>query len=138
GYVIVGVAQLALALAFVATRRLWPASGDEAHADAPRAPLGATLRLPAMLLSAGVFVLYCGLEASTGAWLFTLLHEGRAVATGTAGIAVSIFWGSLMAARIVFGLAHVRGPLSSWLLGCMSAIIVAALVLAVSTHAVMS
>ncbi len=137
GYVIVGAAQLALALAFVATRRRWPTAESAAHAQTPQAPLAATLRLPATSLSACVFILYCGLEASTGAWLFTLLSEGRGTPTATAGTAVSIFWGSLMAARIVFGLVHVRA-LSRWLFGCMSALVVATIALALSEQAFVS
>lgn len=138
GYIIVGIAQLVLASAFVATRRLWPASSSGHDADTPHAPLTQTLRLPATQLSAFVFIVYCGLEASTGAWLFTLLREGRGVPTATAGTAVSIYWGSLMAARIVFGLVHVRGSLSAWLFGCMSAICLATLALALSEHAIVS
>lgn len=138
GYAIVGFAQLVLALAFLATRRLWPATGGVEHAHVAPASLAATLKLPAMLLSACVFILYCGLEASTGAWLFTLLNEGRDVSTATAGTAVSIYWGSLMAARIVFGLMHVRGPLSRWLAGCMTAIVIATAALSAGSNAIVS
>jgi fucose permease len=91
--------------------------------------------LPATILSACVFILYCGLEASTGAWLFTLLTEGRAVSTATAGTAVSVYWGSLMAARVVFGLVHVRGPLSRWLVGCLTAILIGTIALSASSQA---
>lgn len=129
GYLIVGVAQLVLAAGFVATRHLWPSDAGSNGGDASPVPLVATLRLPATMLSGLVFILYCGLEASTGAWLYTLLHEGRQVDTATAGTAVSVFWGSLMAARVVFGLVHVRGRLSRWLFGAMLAIVLATLAL---------
>lgn len=135
GYFIVGIAQLMLAAGFVATGRLWPAEDGGTNEESQRASFAATLKLPAMLLSAIVFVLYCGLEASTGAWLYTLLHEGRGVDTATAGTAVSVFWGSLMAARIVFGLVNVRGPLSRWLFGMMFAIVIATLTLQASNEA---
>ena len=127
GYLIVGVAQIVLALGFVATRRLWPVESGNEDAGAARAALGETLRLPATLLSAAVFILYCGLEASSGAWLYTLLHEGHDISTASAGAAVSLFWGSLMAARIVFGLVHVAGPVARWLAGCMSVALLATL-----------
>jgi fucose permease len=126
GYLIVGVAQLLLTAGFVASRDLWPAEGG--NADTPGAGLASlaeTLRLRATVLSAVVFILYCGLEASTGAWLFTLLHEGRNVSTAAAGAAVSLFWGSLMAARIVFGLVRVQPPLSRWLFVAMIASLLA-------------
>lgn len=138
GYALVGIAQLMLALAFVATRRIWPATGSDEHTQFGRASLAATLKLAPTQLSVCVFILYCGLEASTGAWLFTLLREGRNVPTATAGTAVSIFWGSLMAARVVFGLVDVRGPLPRWLIGCMTAILLATVTLSASSRPAMS
>jgi fucose permease len=135
GYLIVGAAQLLLAAGFVASRNFWPAGNGNAHAPGePAAPLAETLRLRATMLSAIVFILYCGLEASTGAWLFTLLHEGRNVGTAAAGTAVSLFWGSLMAARVVFGLVHVPPPLSRWLVVAMSASLLATLALGFNSN----
>jgi fucose permease len=131
GYLIVGVAQLVLAAGFVATRNLWPRESDAGESQGvAAASLGETLKLPATVISAIVFIVYCGLEASTGAWLFTLLHEGRDVSTGAAGAAASSFWGSLMAARIVFGLVPVRAPLSRWLFAAIIAVLLATLALA--------
>jgi fucose permease len=135
GYFLVGAAQIVLAAGFALTRRQWPAEDAQADSHVSRASFTATLRLPATILSALVFIVYCGLEASTGAWLFTLLHEGRDVPTATSGSAVSVFWGSLMAARIVFGLVNVRGPLSRWLFGSMIAIVIATVALAADERA---
>jgi len=138
GYVIVGLAQLALAACFSISRHLWPSAAAGTHQEGPRATLGETLRLRATRISALVFILYCGLEASTGVWLFTLLREGRGVDTAIAGTAVSIFWGALMLSRIVFGLVHVRGPLARWLFGCMSAILVATIALGMTSNQFLS
>jgi fucose permease len=138
GYLVVGAAQIVLATGFLATRRLWPAEEAAVSSNASRATLTSTLKLRATQLSALVFVLYCGLEASTGAWLYTLLREGRNVDTATSGTAVSVFWGSLMAARIVFGLVNVRGKLSRWLFGSMIAILIATIALSVDPHASIS
>jgi fucose permease len=134
GYLIVGVAQLCLAGGFVASRHLWPPESGNADTQGAPPSLTATLQLRATLLSAVVFILYCGLEASTGAWLYTLLHEGRNVRTGAAGAAVSLFWGSLMAARVVFGLVPAHEPLSRWLFAAMSASLLAALGLSLGSH----
>jgi fucose permease len=119
---------------FVASRHLWPPESGNADTQGAPPSLTATLQLRATLLSAVVFILYCGLEASTGAWLYTLLHEGRNVRTGAAGAAVSLFWGSLMAARVVFGLVPAREPLSRWLFAAMSASLLAALGLSLGSH----
>lgn len=135
GYFIVGVAQLLLAAGFVASRNLWPRDSASANQQSSgAASLGETLKLRVTVLSAIVFILYCGLEASTGAWLFTLLHEGRNVSTAAAGAAVSSFWGSLMAARIVFGLVAVRAPLSRWLFAAMSISLLATVGLGFALH----
>jgi fucose permease len=134
GYLLVGAAQLVLAAGFVASRRLWPAEDSSAQAHDSRASLAETLKLRATALSIAVFVLYCGLEASSGAWLFTLLREGRDVSVAVAGAAVSVFWASLMVARIVFGLVHVSGPVDRWLLACMIVCLLAASALGIATH----
>lgn len=134
GYLFVGIAQLLLACGFVASRHLWPAESGDGDAQATRASLLETLRLRATALSATVFILYCGLEASSGAWLYTLLHEGHEIGTASAGTAVSVFWASLMAARIVFGLVQVAGPVARWLAACMSVCLLAALGLTLVSH----
>ena len=137
GYLVVGLAQLVLAAGFVATRRLWPSAGAEAHAQGYKTTLAQTLRLPATALSAVVFILYCGLEASTGAWLYTLLHQGRDISMASAGAAVSVFWGGLMAARIVFGLVHVS-RIARWLFVSMSVCLLATVGLVFVAHPVAS
>jgi fucose permease len=104
GYVVVASAQVLLALAFLATRTRWPSTGATAASAPPAPPLAATLRLPAARLSVVAFFVYVGLEASAGAWLYSLLHEARGIPTATAGSAASLFWGGLLAARLVFGL----------------------------------
>src|SRR4029453_13996592 len=125
GYRIVAGAQIALALAFAASRSLWPPAttrtdapdaGRAAHADAA-APLrppaagppahgdaAATLRLPAAWLGMTCFVLYVGLEQSAGAWAYSHLTEARGLSTARAGTWVSIFWGGLMAGPVRFAL----------------------------------
>ncbi|HKU13512.1 MAG TPA: MFS transporter [Steroidobacteraceae bacterium] len=134
GYLIVGIAQLVLAAGFLATRHLWPAESSDATAHASRASLMETLRLRATVLSAIVFILYCGLEASSGAWLYTLLHEGHDISTASAGAAVSVFWASLMIARVVFGLVHISGPIARWLAACMSVALLATLSLSFASQ----
>ncbi len=106
GYLAIGAAQLLLAAAFGATLRLWPRPAPRSPADAAAAaPLTATLRLPAARYGALAFFLYLGIEASAGAWLFSLLAEGRGVSMGMAGSAVSLYWGGLLVGRVGFGLA---------------------------------
>ena len=104
GYVAVGVAQMALALAFAGTRRAWAETrADEAgHALEEAAPsIAETLRLPAARLGVLLFVCYTGLELGVGAWAFTLLTEGRGTPTTMAGAWTSLYWVGLTCGRLL-------------------------------------
>jgi fucose permease len=103
GYLIVAVAQLALAGAFTVTADWWPKTGGAAHGadQAAAAPMPATLREGSAWLGIVTFFLYTGVEASIGAWTFTLLTEGRGVPPERAGFVASLFWGSLTAGRVL-------------------------------------
>src|SRR5205085_12527051 len=105
GYAIVALSQLAMAAAFGLTRHRWVAGTTSREpAREPDVPSSRrTLRLPVVWLSVGIFFVYTGLEAAAGTWAFSLFTEGRAIATGEAGLWVSIYWGRLKAGRGLFG-----------------------------------
>jgi fucose permease len=108
GYGIVGVGQIALAVCFGLTRTWWqPAARSALLASAPVAmdasPSRSTLRLPIMWLSMAVFFVYTGLEAAAGTWVFSLFTEARALTSSTAGMWVSVYWGSLTMGRLASG-----------------------------------
>ncbi|HMQ34486.1 MAG TPA: MFS transporter [Chloroflexaceae bacterium] len=104
GYLAVGLGQLALALCFALTRGRWAAHAPaEAHAVRSAVGLRATLALPAVWLSALLFVLYTGLEVSAGQWAYTLFTVGRGVDPALAGQWVALYWGGLTAGRFVAG-----------------------------------
>jgi len=117
GYMIVGGAQLALAGAFAMTAGWWPKTGgtSEGSEDATSAPMRATLREPAVWLGIVTFFIYTGIEASVGAWTYTLLTEGRGVAPEHAGFIASLFWGSLTAGRMLAGTAGGAVPVPTLL-----------------------
>lgn len=114
GYAIVGTAQVALAGCFILTARSWPRSGgaDPASGGAGSATTLATLRVPGTWLGIATFFIYSGVEASIGAWTYTLLTEGRGAAPVEAGVIASLYWGSLTAGRLLAaiggGLVHVE------------------------------
>lgn len=121
-YVVVGSAQLALALTFFLTRRRWvtgTATGQEGAAPVPAARTRDTLRRPAVWLGMLTFFLYTGVEAVTAQWSYSLLTLGRGVPEGAAGLFVSLYWGSLMVGRILFGAVANRVPLVGTLRGCL-------------------
>jgi fucose permease len=103
GYAIVGLAQLALAGSFALTLKMWPRTSATGAAAAGEivTTIRGTLGLPAARLAIATFIAYAGVEASFGAWTYTLLTAGRGMSPIEAGTAVSLFWGSLTAGRLI-------------------------------------
>lgn len=129
GYLIVGGGQLVLALAFALTRGRW-AADVTAESHAVRSPVGlrSTLALPAVWLSALLFVLYTGLEVSAGQWAYTLFTVGRGVEPAAAGQWVALYWAGLTAGRFVAGAVAGRlTPRALLWLGTIGAVAGAAL-----------
>jgi fucose permease len=108
GYQIVGLWQLLLAICFVLTRKWWPNQNATEQSSPSAKPQAAsslsTLRLPVVWLSVAVFFVYTGIEAAAGTWAYTLFTESRAVSMTTAGMWVSIYWGSLTVGRLLSGI----------------------------------
>ncbi len=129
-YVIVASAQALLALTFFVTRRRWAGvvTGDGAAARPPLAARSRdTLREPIVWLAMLTFFVYTGAEFVVAQWSFTLLtlHRGESVATG--GLMVSLYWGSLMVGRVLFGIVADRVPLVRTLSACLAGSVVGAL-----------
>jgi fucose permease len=107
GYAVVGIGQLLLAICFGLTRRRWTdgAATQEAtiHTTVTAASSSSTLRLPVVWLSIAVFFIYTGIEAAAGAWVYSLFTEARSISASTAGMWISIYWGSLTVGRIISG-----------------------------------
>jgi fucose permease len=110
GYLIVAAVLGTLALLEAITRGQWDAARCPGELGAPRVQAGLveTLRQPAVRWSALLFFVYTGLEVTTAQWSFSLLTEGRGVATGPAGAMVSGYWMSLTAGRVGCGLLSAR------------------------------
>ena len=105
GYAVVGVAQLVLAASFASTIRRWPLTSAAPSHSSSHATLRATLGRPATLVAALAFIAYAGVEASIGAWTYTLLTLDRGLPASYAGALVSTFWGGLTAGRLMAALA---------------------------------
>jgi fucose permease len=112
GYAGVGLAQLALAACFALTARRWrepavshdlPSGGQQGDAG-----MGASLKLPVVGLSIGVFLLMAGVESIAGQWPYSLFTEERGISPTAAGVWMSVYWGALTAGRILYGLAGSR------------------------------
>ena len=110
GYLIVGGWQLLLAFCFGLTRKQWATTGASSALNGSssiavaRASNLRTLKLPVVRLSIAVFFVYTGIEAAAGIWAYTLFTESRAVSLMTAGMWLSVYWGSLTVGRLLSGL----------------------------------
>jgi fucose permease len=132
GYAVVAGFQVALSLGFAAMRAWWPPPTPAGDAPAAaHAPARATLRIPAAWLGMAAFVVYVGLEQSAGAWAYSFLTEARGVPLARAGIFVSVFWGGLMAGRLVFGFVANRVAPSALVRGALVAIAASAALVAI-------
>lgn len=120
GYFTVASFLLLLSILFAFTRRRWDAPGTESSAEplpvevpgerptaAPKSDAGIgmreTLRHPVVWMHVVLFFIYTGLEVTVGQWSFTILTEARGVAKETAGVWVTIYWGSIGVGRVLFG-----------------------------------
>lgn len=114
GYQAVGVFQVVLAAAFVATLAMWsqndtsPGHTEEKRLTDYRTPMHLTLRQPHVWLSVMLFFLYVGAEASLGIWTYTLLTESRGVDLTLAGFFAGSYWLTFTIGRMIAGLIASR------------------------------
>jgi len=104
GYLLVAFLMLLMLSAFIHYRGLWSDQSDTGENDTQgSASMLATLKLPSAWLSMLAFFLYTSAEIGLGFWAFTLLTESRDVVLATAGLWVTIYWGSFTVGRVVAG-----------------------------------
>lgn len=124
GYAIAAVLQLLVAIALLATLSGWKLGSDDAAEDSEKqdgsketsagsvavsvtpdhdANLARIWRRSILWLSMALFFVSAGIESTTGQWSFSLFTESRAVPLATAGLWVSVYWGSFTAGRVLFG-----------------------------------
>lgn len=106
GFFTIGAIQIGLSILFFSTLKLWHSDGvkkNETALPPPYAP-DITLKHFAPYLSMLVFLFYVGIEGATGLWLNTLFYEFRGYGTVFSGISVSLYYGSIMVGRLLFGI----------------------------------
>lgn len=106
GYDVVGTAQIALAICFALTARLWRQSDErqEQRLTDYKTPLRETLQRPQVWLSLLMFFFYTGIELCLGHWAYTLLTEARSITTEAAGLWAGSYWGAFTLGRVLAGL----------------------------------
>jgi fucose permease len=128
GYLIVGIAQLLLAVAFALSGPAWSRGGPTAQggAHAFTAALAAPApRRGATALGVLTFFVYTGLEGAFGVWSYTVLTEGRGVPAAVAGACVSSFFGGLTLGRLLSAFAGGPVPVTRMLRVCLIVIALA-------------
>lgn len=129
GYVLVAVAQLALAAGYGATRRRYIAPVHptaQASTRSSGSSARAMLARPLIWLSMVLFFVYVGIEAAAGQWSFSLFTLGRGTPAQIAGVLVSAYWAGLTVGRVVFGVLVTRVSNDGLLRGCMLVTVLAA------------
>ena len=108
-YVIFMLIRLLLSLVFWRTREQWRLGELTRSAGKGGHPaMSQTLRLPIMWLMIAAFMMATGTELVTGQFANTFLIEARAIDAKTAGVWVSLYWGSLTLSRFLSGFIIAR------------------------------
>jgi fucose permease len=136
GYTVVAIVQLSLAICFALTAGLW--RRDRAPDKTPAADrrlldfhtsLRETLLQPRVWLSASLFFIYTGIEATLGTWTYTLLTEARGIAPQVAGLWAGSYWGTFTVGRVLAGWYSRRVRVDALLRGSLLAALAGAALL---------
>jgi len=136
GYAIVAAGQLVLAIAFAASRSIWPPSArSDVRLASGHPPIADTLGLATTWVGVAAFFSYTGLEAIAGVWAYSVLTSVRGLSMAHAGFGVSLYWTGLTVGRIVFGFVVDRASLATLLRGALLLVIVGAALICFSRSA---
>lgn len=143
GYLMVAGLLFALSCLFFVTRKQWDATPhdemDTAKAeDEQHISLWQALQHKLVRLQMLIFFVYTGLEVTVGQWSFTLLKEARGLTPQTAGLWVSLYWGSIVVGRIVSGFVVERWGIDRLLRISMMCAVIGALAFAATSASVVS
>jgi len=136
GYRVVGGFQLALAACFVLTLPMWNQKDGSAGRDEPKrltdykTPMGETLLQPWVWLSAFLFFLYVGAEASLGTWTYSLLIGSRGINPTVAGLWAGSYWATFTIGRMVAGLYAKRAGVNTLVMGGLAGALLGVVLLA--------
>jgi fucose permease len=130
GYALLCSALALLAIAFTLTRGWWtdrngePAGHGSAKETGPAATTIQAISRPVVALSALLFILVAGLEATFGYWCFTVFTELRGKTTATAGTITVLYWVTFAGGRFALGAVagHIGADrLMRWSIGAVVA-----------------
>ena len=104
GYQTIAACQLTLATILLLSLGLWKQQAPS-QPDPEKVPDSGQPNTAAWVpvLAASLFVVYAAVELSTGLWAASILIEGRHFQPGLAGLAITLFYGSIMGGRVLIG-----------------------------------
>ncbi len=111
GYMVVAGFIGLVAVLYLFTSSWWRSVVPQTASNeqpARRVSIGSTLRMPVVWMGIVMFFLYAGLEATPGQWVFTYFTQARGIVEESAGLWVSVYWGSFTVGRIFFGAVITR------------------------------
>lgn len=116
GYRAIGAVQATLSVVFILTLGLWKRDderrGREAAASAKgrdeEPAFGGSSFRAAVALQITAYALYSACECSVGMWAASLLMESRGASAGYAGALTSMYFGGIMAGRVLSGFVSDR------------------------------
>ncbi len=103
------VLLLAIALLLALAGTLVPLPRDTAPEGGNAEPAG-VLKAPVLWIFIGVAVLYAFAEGTFANWAVIYLRDGKQLDPGIAGLALSVFWGAMVAGRLTVSALLVRLP----------------------------
>jgi len=110
GYWMIAGLYVLVAILYFFTRARWlPLDGVAEQATASKGTsVRSTLRLPIVWVGILFFILFAGLESSTGQWSKTIFNESRGIPETVASNWVALYWLSFTIGRIFFGFIVAR------------------------------
>ena len=111
GYRTIAAIQLALALVFLLSLRLWrQEQAVPSHQETVADGAGPRRAVPpwAAWLAPALYLAYATVEVGTGLWTASILVDDRGLDAPTAGLWVSCFFGAIMGGRFAVGLVAAR------------------------------
>lgn len=103
-YGILAAAQAAMVIVLIVSRRAWPALPRAAAGPSPSDTPEAGRAPRSAVLGGLVFTaVETGLETGAGIWGYIFLTSGRGLSAEAAGLAVSAYWATMFAGRLVLG-----------------------------------
>ncbi|MCC6801816.1 MAG: MFS transporter [Anaerolineae bacterium] len=128
GYIISAGWLVLVTALFAVTHSLWKDGIPQSDGKlAGGASVRSVLRMPIVWIGIVMFFLFAGLESTPGQWVYTLFTQARDIKEVSAGLWVSIYWGSFTIGRIFFGAIITRVNTLTLLRGCMVGVVVGAL-----------